>query len=207
MKLTSIVLAAAMTASFALPVAAIPVTYVGTLSNQGEPAPANQSLGTGTVTIVLDETALSMDVNVTFSNLTGNVSNAHMHCCTASANTGSAGVATPLPTFPGFPGTGSGIANVKSGQYHQLFDMTLASSYNPAFITANGGTTTSAFETLAAGIASGKAYLNIHTSFVPGGEIRAFLAPVPEPETFALMLAGLVGVAAWARKRAAIEGR
>ena len=47
-------------------------------------------------------------------------------------------------------------------------------------------------------------YLNIHTSTNPGGEIRGqlLLAPIPEPETYAMMIAGLglIGVAA-RRKR------
>ncbi|OYW28321.1 MAG: hypothetical protein B7Z51_08260, partial [Methyloversatilis sp. 12-65-5] len=46
----------------------------------------------------------------------------------------------------------------------------------------------------------GKAYLNLHSSEFPGGEIRGFLAPVPEPETYALMLAGL-GLIGWAARR------
>lgn len=194
-------LAAVAAAALSQQVAAHPITYIGTLSNVGEPAPANESLGTGNVTLILNDDTFSMDLSVTFSNLTGNVSNSHIHCCTSAAGLGNAGVATPLPTFPGFPGTGSGVANVKSGTYHQVFNMADASSYNPAFVTANGGTASSAFAALATGIASGKAYLNIHTSFVGGGEIRAFLAPVPEPETYALMLAGLAGVLTIARRR------
>jgi hypothetical protein len=71
--------------------------------------------------------------------------------------------------------------------------MTQASSWNPAFINANGGTTSSAFAAFATGLAGGKAYLNIHSTLSAGGEIRTFLvpSPVPEPETYALMLAGL----------------
>jgi hypothetical protein len=44
----------------------------------------------------------------------------------------------------------------------------------------------------------------MHTQFVPGGEIRGFLqaAPVPEPETWAMMLAGLGVVGAAVRRRA-----
>jgi hypothetical protein len=42
-------------------------------------------------------------------------------------------VATTLPTFAGFP------LGVTSGTYINTLDLTLASSYNPAFVTANGG--------------------------------------------------------------------
>ena len=43
-------------------------------------------------------------------------------------------VATGVPTFLGFP---TGVTN---GYYDHTFDLTLASSFNPAYVTANGGT-------------------------------------------------------------------
>ena len=55
------------------------------------------------------------------------------------------------------------------------FDLTLTASYNAPFVTANGGTAAGAEAALLAGIAAGKAYFNIHTTVVPGGEIRTFL--------------------------------
>ncbi len=76
---------------------------------------------------------------------------------------------TTTPTFAGFP------LGVTSGSYNNTLDLTLASSYNPAYITANGGTTATAEAALAAAIASGRAYLNIHSSVFGGGEIRGFL--------------------------------
>lgn len=81
--------------------------------------------------------------------------------------------------------------------------MTLASSYNPSFVTAQGGTTSSAEADLAAGIAAGKAYLNIHTSLFPGGEIRGFLDPVPEPSTLLLAGAALASLTLLRRRRQA----
>jgi hypothetical protein len=51
-------------------------------------------------------------------------------------------------------------------------------SYNPAFVTANGGTAASAEATLFTGIMAGHAYLNIHTTMFPGGEIEGFLKRV-----------------------------
>lgn len=174
-----------------------PVTYSGTLSNLGEPSPAEQSLGTGVATVILNEDDFTMRVMVDFSNLTGQTSAAHIHCCTLGAGSGNAGVAMTLPSFPGFP------LGVQSGSYDTTFDMTQTGSWNPAFVSANGNIS-SAFAALATGIAAGKAYFNIHTTFVPGGEIRAFLspAPVPLPAAMWLLMPALGGLGLL-RKRAA----
>lgn len=187
MRPTAPALLAATLALGAAAASAHTVTYVGTLSNAGEPAAAAGSLGTGTVSIAFDDDTFTMKVDVSFSGLSGLTTASHIHCCTAAAGSGSAGVATPVPTFPDFP------LNVTSGTYSKTFDMTQVSSWNSAFITANGGTVSGAFAAFATGLADGKAYLNIHSSISPGGEVRTFLAaaPVPEPASYALLLAGL----------------
>ena len=69
-------------------------------------------------------------------------------------------------------------------------DLSLAADYNPAFLNAHGGTAAGAEAFLLAGMMSGQAYLNVHSSFRPGGEIRGFLQ-VPEPLTSVLALLAL----------------
>jgi CHRD domain/PEP-CTERM motif len=145
--------------------------------------------GMGTALVTFDTLANTMRVQTTFSGLSGNTTVAHIHAPTAVPGTGTAGVATPTPSFPGFP------AGVTAGTYSNTFDMTLNSSYNGAFITANGGTTTGARNALLSALGSGRAYLNIHTSAFPGGEIRGFFTTVPEPSFLLGFLGlGLLGV-------------
>jgi len=189
------ILAAAAAVALALPSAqAGPVTFTATLSGAAE-APPNASAGTGTATVTFDDVLDTMRVEVSFSGLSGLVTASHIHCCTSTSGTGTAGVATVTPTFTGFPG------NVTAGTYDHLFDMTQVGGFNPAFVTAHGGTFSQAFDDLLAGALDGKAYLNIHTTVVPGGEIRGFLQPVPEPSTYALLALGLAAAGTAARRR------
>lgn len=166
--------------------------------------PAVASPGTGKATITLDEHAMTMRVQASFEGLIGNVTSAHIHCCTALANSGNSGVASPVPTFPGFP------SGIKAGTYDQTFDMSLASSWNNAFINTHGGSVSTAFDALAEGFAQEKAYFNLHTSAFPGGELRGTLVSVvPEPASLVLMSTGLLCLAGAARRRssASQQGR
>src|SRR5207248_399462 len=84
------------------------------------------------------------------------------------------------------------------------FDLLSLSTYNPAYVTANGGTAASAETALLSAIASGRAYLNIHTSTFGGGEIRGFLvAIVPEPASWMMMLLGFGAIGLAVRRRRA----
>lgn len=166
---------------------AAPVSYVGTLSGAAE-SPAVPSPATGSTIVTFDLTAHTLTVNMLFNGLLGTTTAAHIHCCTMLPGTGNAGVATETPTFNGFPlGVGAGL-------YSMSYDTTLASSWGPGFLAASGGTTAGAEAAFSAGLASGSAYLNIHTDLYPSGEIRAFLAPVPEPGTWAMLLLGIPAV-------------
>jgi hypothetical protein len=169
------------------------VMYTATLNGAND---NNGSPGMGTATVIHDIGAHTMEVEVTFSGLTANVTASHIHAATTAPFTGTAGVATTTPTFTGFP------TGVTSGTYDHTFDMTSAASYNASYITANGGTTTSAEMALFSAMDVGESYLNIHTTAFPGGEISGFLSVVPEPTTYALV-AGLIGLAGvvWHRRR------
>lgn len=186
----SMLAAASMLAAvLSTPADAIEIVYTAPLASE---APGT-SLGTGSTRVRVDFDDITMRVEAGFAGLIGPTTVAHIHCCTAEPFTGAASVATQLPTFEGFP------AGVQAGAYDRTFDMALASSYNPDFVTAQGGVE-NAFAALVSGFDAGTAYLNIHSSAFPGGEIRGFLQPIPEPQTWALMAAGLALVA-WASRR------
>jgi hypothetical protein len=172
------------------------IIYTADLSGPAE-SPPNASPGTGFATVTYDSIAHTLNVDVSFSDLLGTTTAAHIHCCTLNPLSGTAGVATTTPTFPGFP------LGVSSGTYNHLFDLTDTSSYNSSFVTANGGTATGAEAALAAGLADELAYFNIHTSAVPGGEIRGFLTAVPIPAAAWLFGTGLLGLIGIVRRKKA----
>lgn len=161
------------------------VSYDATLSGPAE-SPPNASPGTGSAEVDYNNTGHTLHVHVTFSGLTSATTASHIHSPTPVPGAQTAGVATTVPFFAGFP------IGVTSGFYDNTLDLTSSSSWNPAFITANGGSPATAETALATGLAAGEAYLNIHTTSFPGGEIRGFLEPVPEPATLAVFGAGVL---------------
>lgn len=184
---------------------ALSAKYTATLSGSAE-NPPNASPGTGNVTVLIigDDIAISGSfadlVSLTSGGGPSGTVAAHIHCCVGP--TANAGVASQVPSLPGFP------LGVNSGSFDTgRFDLNSASFYNPAFVTGSGGTVPQARTRLVNGLNAGQAYFNIHSNAFPGGEIRGQLALVPEPATWAMMIAGF-GLAGAAirrqRRRAAI---
>ena len=161
--------------------------YTATLLGVNE-VPPNGSPATGSIVVTLTGDTLS--VNEIFSGLTAPASAAHIHCC------GPVSVTEPVAVpFTGFP-------SAVSGTYSNTFDLTMASTYTSAFVTAHGGTAASAEAAFIAGLNSFQTYANIHNANFPGGEIRGQLAQVPEPATIALVLLGVAGIMSrWPKRR------
>lgn len=183
--------------TIAVPSWAETFTFTSILTGPSE-APPNTSPGMGFATIVFNNVAHTLSVDGAFAGLLGTTTASHIHCCNPAP--AASGVATQTPSFVGFP------LGVTSGVFSINLDLTLASSYNPAFIALNGGSIAASEAALLAGALAGNDYLNIHTTVVPGGEVRGFLVLVPEMSSILLLGIGLAGILAFARiKRLSVK--
>ena len=158
---------AARTFAFAL-VSNVNAATILTATITGDQA-GSGSPGTGMATVTLSDDMTQLMVDVSFSGLVSNTTVAHIHCCAAPG--ASAGIAIPFAGFP--PG-------VTSGTYTNTFML-------PADLMIP-------MDVFTAGLLGGNAYVNIHTTEFPGGEIRGQLAAVPEPGTIAITLLGLAAL-------------
>jgi CHRD domain len=155
------------------PAAAVTIVYNVSLSGT-ESVPVNATTAFGTATVTVDDVADTVGVVLSFTGLIGgNASAAHIHCCVATDANGP--VVIPFTSFPA----------ATSGTYSNTFTNVSVANI--------------------AGIEAGLAYINIHNAVFPGGEIRGDIlaapAPVPEPESAALILAGLAVLARYRARR------
>jgi len=165
--------------------------YRATSSGPAE-SPPNGSPGASVATFEIDGNLLRAEVP--FRDLLAGTTVAHIHCCTLEAFTG---VAPPAVTLVDFP------LMVTAGEYTHTFDLGDPAVYEPAFLASFGGTPASAGAALLDAMNANQAYLNIHTTEYPNGEIRGFVvtAPIPEPATWGMLGVGLAGLAVMARRR------
>jgi hypothetical protein len=188
------------------------ITLTTTMTNAQEPqtppviptltSGALRPVSSGTVTFVINDsfTAMSFDAVVNNIDFTGsqtpdindNLLNAHIH----------AGPNVPPATNPvvwgfiGSPFNDNLVPNVVVTPFASGVGGTVSGVWDAP---EGQGTT---FAAQLPNIVAGRAYINFHTVQFPGGEIRGAIPPVPEPETYALMLAGL-GAVGWIGRRRA----
>ena len=180
MRRTLAPVCAAISMLMAAPTSAATIVFTAPLTPEVAGA-----TGSGFVTVTVDDVANTLAISANWSGLTGTTTIAHIHCCVSPP--GTVGVAVTPGTLPGFP------MGLTSGSYTtpSPLDLTDPATYTASFVTNfGGGTTAGAEAALLDGLNSGTAYFNIHTTEFPGGEIRGFLAPIPEPQTWALMITG-----------------
>lgn len=131
------------------------VTFKATMSGANE-VPANASAGTGSFTATLDTVTNLFIYDLTFAGLSANVNNGHIH--------GPAAVGVNAGTtinFNTFPGATFGFGN-PSGAGHGALTLNAATAITA---TING-------DSLKKLLFAGLTYVNIHTTAIPGGEIR-----------------------------------
>ena len=144
------------------------ITFTATLSGANE-VPVKTTNGSGTATLILDDATGKLTLTVVFQDLTSTVTGAHIH---ASAP----------------PGVNAGVL--------QGFDQFLTLN-----ATKTGGSLTSFVLPITLtqqqmdNLKAGLFYINVHTLNNPSGEIRGQFAAVPEPQTLALLGAGLAALA------------
>ena len=197
--LTTSVATAALMLSFSGAAQAHLTVFQGTFAPE-----APGATGSGTLMLEYDHDGHTLLIDAVWSGLSGTTTNAHIHCCTASPGSGTAGVALArsdvqpniLPNFP---------LGITSGSYQKVIDLTSTSNYSNTFLANSGGTAAGAEARLIANLTTQNAYFNIHTSTFGGGEIRAFVTAVPEPSTWISMLLGLGLVGGIARRRVCVS--
>lgn len=172
---------------------AVPTTAAG--------APRPASFGSATFTIDDAMTRMSFvatifNIDVTGSqtaDLNDNLSNAHIHAGPAVTPT------TNGPVVWGFVGSPFNNIAPDDGVFTP-FASGVGGTFSGTWDAGEGNGTT--FAAQLANILAGRSYINFHTVQFAGGEIRgAIVQAVPEPETYALLVGGLMVLAGTVQRR------
>lgn len=171
-------------------------------------APRAASFGNATFTIDDAMTQMSFVANIFNIDVTGfqtqdindNLTVAHIHAGPAVT------LATNGPVVWGFFGTPFNNTSPNDGVVTP-FASGVGGTFSGTWNASEGNNTT--FAAQLGNILAGRAYINFHTVQFAGGELRGAVTPVPEPETYALLLGGgllLAARAAQHRRRQQARG-
>jgi hypothetical protein len=141
------------------PTAVTPVSKIVTfkaIMNGASEVPTNTSTGSGVFVATLDTSTNVFTYDITFSGLTSNVNNGHIHG--PALATASSGTTINYNTLPGAQFS----FGQQAGTAHGVVTLTAATQITA---TING-------DSLKKLLFAGLTYSNIHTVNVPGGEIR-----------------------------------
>jgi hypothetical protein len=139
------------------PTAPANVVYTATLNGASERPNPITTNATGTFTGTLNPTTNVMTYTLTWQNLTTTSNNAHIHGPTAATGTATAGVLID------FNGGGRTLTHGTSGNATGTIDLNVAA------------TTTVSGDSLKKLLDAGRAYVNVHSTTNPGGEILGII--------------------------------
>ena len=146
-------------------------TFQAFLSGTNE-NPVNASLGTGYGTVVLNAASNQITVNLSWSGMTSNATVSHIH--------GPGGIGT-IVTNAGIIFGFTGVSQAMSGG---IPEQTFAINQTQIDYLFNG-----------------YLYMNVHSGYAPGGELRGQLTLVPEPSSLALACLGGGSLIYYVRRR------
>jgi len=137
-----------------------------------EEVPATSTPGGGFFSATISDDDSSIDYELSYFNIEGNVTQAHLHFAQRSVN---GGIVVFLCSNLGNGPAGTQACPTKSG--------TISGTITAANVLAQNGQSFGAGElfSLLRGIRAGVVYANVHTDQLPGGSIRGQLLFTPAP--------------------------
>jgi hypothetical protein len=158
-RVLSIAIAGVFALLFSAQVEAQTLTYTATLSGSNEAPPVAATGAGGFATITLNLTAQTLSWVVDVYNLPSGVTAGHIHA-------GGVGVAGPVVVNFVVPTNASN-------------DFRISGSAGPSDVVARQPQGVNTWEDLVQALATGHAYVNVHSQVNPGGEIRGQLVLKP----------------------------
>ncbi len=149
------------------------IIHLGSTIDGAQETPPVATPATGSATLEYDTATRVLSWNIIYANLIGSISASHFHGPAAVGV--NAGVALNIGALAS--------PMIGSADFDTVFGVNAA--------------------TREAELLGQLWYINIHSTFKPGGEIRGQVVPIPEPSTLVLATLGGIGllVAGWRRRR------